>query len=196
MRIVVEGPSDEGAARRVVEHCGHVVTGTRAVGGKTKLDPKLANYARAARREPWVVFRDTDTKCPVTLRQQLLLGVATSPLFVLRLAHCMTESWLMADTDGFAQYFNVSRDVVPLDVESLEHAKHTLLALCKRSRSRDIREEVAHDATTEGVLFVLHLNEFALNHWDVEAAAQNSASLRRAVAALRAIPPSPEMEQP
>ncbi len=188
MHIVVEGPSDEGAARAVVECSGHHVTRIHPAGGKTKLDPKIGKYERAARRDPWVIFRDTDTKCPVALREQLLRGVPNNPRLLLRLVHCMTESWLMADTDGFARYFKVSPDIVPLDVENLDHAKHTLLSLCLRSRSRDIREEVAHDPTTEGELFVLHLNEFATLHWNVEAAAQNSPSLRRAIAALSSLP--------
>ncbi|MGK2350720.1 hypothetical protein [Cutibacterium sp. V947] len=192
MYIVVEGPSDGGAARAVVEHAGHPVTRVHVAGGKTKLDPKLAKYARAARREPWVVFRDTDTKCPVALRQQLLHGIPDNRLFTLRLVHCMTESWLMADTEGFAHYFKVSPDIIPRNVENpKKHAKHTLLTLCLRSKSRDIREEVAHDSTTAGELFVLHLNEFATHHWDVEAAAQNSPSLRRAVAALSSMPKGP-----
>lgn len=191
MRIVVEGDSDVGAARRVVEHAGHGVTGVRVAGGKSKLDPKIGNYARAARHEPWVVFRDSDNQCPVTLRDRLLTGVQQQPLFALRIAHTMTEAWLMADRRGFADYFKLSADAVPTSPEELSHAKHTLLNLCLHSRSRDIREEVAHDGTQPGPLFVDHLNEFATLHWDIAVAAQNSPSLRRAVNALTTIPKEP-----
>lgn len=189
MRVVVEGPSDEGAARRIVEASGHVVTDLRAVGGKTKLDPKILNYARAARVEPWVVFRDSDNECPVQLRDRLLNTVAaTNQRFQLRIAHTMTEAWLMADPASFSQYFKVSRGKIPLSPESVPHAKQTLLALCLASRSRTIREEVAHDETTAGPLFTEHINEFARMHWDVGVAATNSPSLRRALAALSEMP--------
>lgn len=197
MRIVVEGESDVGVAERLVTAAGHTLSAPVTVtGGKTKLDPRIANYSRAARLEPWVVLRDSDNTCPVELRTSLLSGFDQEPLFALRIAHTMTEAWLMADRDGFASYFKVSVRKIPLAPEDEDHAKHTLLRLALGSRSSAIRAEVARNGTKPGQLFVHHLNTFARQHWDVEAAAQNSASLRRAVAALRAIPPSPEMEQP
>ena len=36
MRVVVEGHSDEWAARRIVPSCGHEVTDLRAVGGRSR----------------------------------------------------------------------------------------------------------------------------------------------------------------
>ncbi|MFC2640147.1 MAG: hypothetical protein ACFN04_01055 [Propionibacterium acidifaciens] len=188
MRVVVEGDSDEWAARRIVTYCGHEVTDLRAVGGKTKIDERLVKYSRAARREPWVVFRDSDGECPVDLRNGLLDGVRTGELFALRIACTMTEAWLMADRQGFAEYFHVSVDIVPNAPEELAHAKRALLGLCRRSRNRDIREEVARDDHHPGPLFVPHLNRFARTRWDVGAAARNSPSLSRAVTAIAAMP--------
>lgn len=188
MHIVVEGESDAAAARRVAEFAGGCVRQVRVAGGRTRLDPKLANYSRAARDEPWVVFRDSDNRCPVELRRELLVGVPRNPLFVLRIVHTMTEAWLLADRNGFSRYFGVSLDRVPINPEAEAHAKQTLLRLCHGSRSRDIREEVAHGHTQPGPLFVEHLTEFASQHWDVSVAAESSQSLRRAIAAIRALP--------
>lgn len=188
IKVVAEGPSDEGAARRIVDYCGHEVDFFRSMNGKDRLDSRIPNYVRAARHEPWVVFRDSDGECPVHLRARLLGEGQEHDLFLLRIACTMTEAWLMADRKGFAEYFHVSIDVVPPAPEELVHAKRTLLGLCLRSRSRDIREEVARDEHHPGPLFVSHLNEFARTRWDVEAAARNSPSLRRAVTAITAIP--------
>lgn len=188
MHVVVEGPSDEGAARRIVKAAGHEVAAVRVVRGTGNLDKKIPNYAKAARHSPWVVFRDSDNECPVALRDRLLAGVPSSRLFALRIAHTMTEAWLMADQAGFASYFKVSRDSVPLAPEDMPHAKHTLLGLCLHSRSRDIREEVAADEAHPGPLFTDHLNEFATRRWNIEAAAENSPSLRRAITALNTMP--------
>ena len=188
MHVVVEGDSDKAAARRVVEFAGRQVHHVTVTRGKTKLDAKLANYSRAARDQPWVVFRDSDNQCPVSLRQRLLAGIPDNPLFALRIVHTMTEAWLMADRLGFSRYFAVSSDTVPVDPEAKAHAKQTLLRLCQRSRNRDIREEVVHGQAHPGPLFVEHLTEFASRYWDVSAAAQSCPSLQRAIAALHALP--------
>ena len=188
MHVVVEGESDKAAARRVVEFAGRQVRHVTVTRGKTKLDSKLANYSRAARDQPWVVFRDSDNQCPVSLRRRLLAGIPDNPLFALRIVHTMTEAWLMADRLGFSRYFAVSFDTVPVDPEAKPHAKQTLLRLCQRSRSRDIREEVVHGQAHPGPLFVERLTEFASRHWNVSVAAQSCPSLQRAITALQALP--------
>ena len=188
MHVVVEGESDKAVARRVVEFAGRHVLHVTVTRGKTKLDSKLANYSRAARDQPWVVFRDSDNQCPVSLRRRLLAGIPDNPLFALRIVHTMTEAWLMADRLGFSRYFAVSFDTVPVDPEAKPHAKQTLLRLCQRSRSRDIREEVVHGQAHPGPLFVERLTEFASRHWNVSVAAQSCPSLQRAITALQALP--------
>ena len=188
MHVVVEGESDKAAARRVVEFAGRQVCHVTVTRGKTKLDSKLANYSRAARDQPWVVFRDSDNQCPVSLRRRLLAGIPDNPLFALRIVHTMTEAWLMADRLGFSRYFAVSSDTVPVDPEAKAHAKQTFLHLCQRSRSRDIREEVVHGQAHPGPLFVERLTEFASRHWNVSVAAQSCPSLQRAITALQALP--------
>lgn len=185
---MVEGASDEQAARKIVAHCGGEVRQVLVAGGKSKLDPRIPKYVKAAEFEPWVVFRDSDNVCPVDVGAQLLRSSLPGPMFSLRLAHTMTEAWLMADREGCARYFGVSPDSVPLDPEAEPHAKRALLALCLRSRDRRILEGVAHDQDHAGPLFVHHMNEFARTVWDVEAAVSNSASLKRAVRAIGALP--------
>lgn len=190
VNVAVEGASDTGAARRIVETTGHEVLGNPHVArGKGNLDPKIPKYHMAARWSPWVVFRDSDAQCPVALRAHLMDTISDRhPNFLLRIAHSMTEAWFLADTAGFADYFGVSEGKVPPNPETLPHAKQTLLRLCRDSGSRDIREGVvAADGHSTGPLFVEHLNEFALTRWDPEAAAASSDSLGRAIERLRAL---------
>jgi hypothetical protein len=56
-----------------------------------------------------------------------------------------------------------------------------------QSRSRSIREAMAVGHRT-GPLCVPRINEFATTRWSVEAAAQNSDSLRRALDRIRQLP--------
>lgn len=103
----------------------------------------------------------------------------------------MTETWLLADTEGFADYFRVSLARVPTNPESTPHGKRTLLSLCENSGSREIREEVVAADGGPGPLYVDHLNEFALNRWDVVAACGRSDSLRRAFGRIHDLPATP-----
>lgn len=188
INIVVEGESDREVGKAVAARAGHQVRLIRVAGGKTKLDPLIPKYNLAAVQHPWVVFRDSDSECPAKLREKLARGIRTwNPQFSLRIAHSMSEAWLLADRDGFADYFGVRPSRVPADPEALANAKQTLLALAGRSRSRAIRRDVLAPSGHAGPLYVLRVNEFAATTWSVARAEGSSDSLRRAVAGIREI---------
>ena len=188
INVAVEGDSDVATARAVVLASGHSVAKIIAKGGKTRLDPALTKYNRTAAYSPWVVFRDSDSRCPVTLRSELLRGCApVDPQFVLRIAHSMTEAWLLGDADGFAAYFAVPADSVPADPETVMNAKTSLLTLVARSRRREIRDDMVRNGRP-GPLYTTRINDYASSAWRVDEAQHRCESLRRAVAALTAIP--------
>lgn len=189
INVVVEGESDREAAKAVVKSTGRTVAKVIVAGGKTRLDPKIANYNRAARQSSWVVFRDSDGRCPAELRTELTSAIATwSPNFRFRIAHSMTEAWLLADRQGFADFFRVRVGQVPVDPESLPHAKQEVLRLCGNSRVRSIRRDMVRSTGEAGPLYVQRLNEFAATKWDVNGAAANSDSLIRAIRSIQALP--------
>ncbi|MBX3116433.1 MAG: hypothetical protein KF808_03695 [Cryobacterium sp.] len=186
VNLVVEGQSDTEAAKAVVRAAGHETGKVVPKGGVTRLDPDIHKYNIAASFEPWVVFRDTDGRCPVELRSDLLAGMPTlASNFHLRLADSMTESWLLADRAGFAGYFGVSAARVSADPDRLPHAKQEVLRLCANSSKRNIRTGMVASDGDVGPEYVVYLNDFAQNHWDVVAAVANSDSLRRAVRRLQ-----------
>jgi hypothetical protein len=189
LNLVVEGDSDREAAKAVVRWAGRDTNKVVVAGGKTRLDPKIEKYNRAAGHASWVVFRDSDGRCPVVVRNQISSQIVSwSPRFALRIAHSMTEAWLLADRDGFAEYFGVATNLLSRDPESLPHAKREVLRLCARSRSRAIRQDmVASDGDT-GPLYVSRINDFASSRWDVGAAADVSQSLHRTVDRVRSLP--------
>ena len=184
VKVLIEGQSDQGMAKRIIRHSdlsmGQLVT-KHGSGNIDKLIPKLS---RTTTNNPWMVFRDSDTRCPVELRRQLTKSAAVNPAFLLRIVHPMTEGWLMADPQSFSQYFKVTAKKVPVDTELLPHAKRNLLALCKNSRSRDIRSDVVRPDGGTGPLYVSRINEFAEDYWDIATASQNSPSLKRALIRL------------
>lgn len=189
INIAVEGESDREVAKSVVRAAGREVNRVLVAGGKSKLDPRIPNYNRASVQFPWVVFRDSDSVCPVTLRARLTVGILEwHPQFSLRIAHSMSEAWLLADRDTFSDFFSVPRNRIPDDPESLPHAKQTLLALCAQSRSRVIRRDVTAVGGQTGPLFVARVNEFASTTWRPTAASASSDSLQRAIERIRELP--------
>jgi len=189
INIAIEGESDREAAKAVVIAAGRTIGRVAAAGGKTRLDPKIPKYNDAAKRANWVVFRDSDGECPVQLRTQLLstLTSAQSSRFSLRIAHSMTEAWLMADPARFAEFFHVRVGKIPTSVEDLPHAKRTLLDLCVKS-PRAIRDGVVTPDGKTGPEYVARINQFASSRWDVSAAATTCPSLRRAIEEIRTLP--------
>lgn len=189
INIVVEGESDREAAKGVVRAAGRDVQRVVVANGTGRLDSRIPNYNRAAVRMPWVVFRDADSACPVELVTRLSGGIISwSPLFSLRIARSMTEAWLLADRNAFADYFSISLSRIPVDPESLPHAKRTLLALCEKSRSRVIRNDVTAAGGQIGPLYVQRINEYARQSWRPLEAASESDSLQRAIARVSELP--------
>lgn len=184
--VFVEGTSDTETARHVVEHAGlEIFSGPVATGGKDSMDAKISNYAKGASEyAPIVLFRDGDGECPVELVARLVPNVLRNPHFALRVACSMTEAWLLADQDGFADFFGVSKAIVPKDPEQLPHAKRAVLQLCSRSSKKSIREGMVAPGERPGPLYTKILNDFARSAWNIEAAMRNSDSLRRAVGRL------------
>lgn len=184
--VVVEGDSDSEAARSVLRAAGLDVSRIVVVGGKAKLDARLSKYNQAAKNSRWIVFRDSDSVCPVELSQTLSKQIGTlSPHFSLRIAHSMTESWLLADVEGFSKFFGVSAARMVPNPDLLSNAKHEVLRLCQKSRSRRIKEDMVRGNGETGPLYVSRINEFASKHWNVANACGRSESLRRAVERLR-----------
>ncbi len=188
VRCAVEGESDKGMAQALLRHVGlEIIDKPLTKRGTGNLDPLIPKLAKTETYNPWVVFRDADLNCPVELRQKLLGKTPPNPAFQLRLAVSMMEAWLLADITGFTDFFAVRSEAMPQDPDKLPHAKNALLKLCLKSRRRQIREEVCSKSGGTGSLYVHHINEFASKRWDIEAAAQVSPSLERAVARLRAM---------
>jgi len=185
INIAVEGESDRETARRVVRAADLAVGKIVVAGGVSRLDLKIPKYYAASRQTPWIVFRDSDGACPVALRRKLEPTPVPGTAFQLRIAHSMSEAWLLGDRHGFASYFRVPVNRVTADPDSLPHAKRTVIDLCGGSRSKEVRKDMVASDGKAGPLYVARLNEFAAGEWDIEAAMAASGSLRRAVSRLR-----------
>lgn len=154
--------------------------------GVTKLKADLPRYLQQALHvQPVLCIADTDSACPVALRQQWL-PQEVPPNFLLRLAVSESEAWAMADRAAFAAALGVSVANVPRDPETLPDIKRKVLHLAAQSSKRRVREELlsVHDASKPGTGYNEHLCAFIKQGWRAAIAREQSASLHRAMLAL------------
>lgn len=155
-------------------------------GGVTKLVPNLPRYVLQAEHvQPVLCIADTDGECPVTLLTSWLPRNAGSK-FLLRLAVTEGESWVLSDRLGTAEFFGLAQKSIPRQPDSLVDPKREVLRLARSSRVRVLRQEVVslQDPNKPGVGYNLHMSRFVAEKWNVGRAADESPSLRRAVARL------------
>lgn len=193
MSYAVEGPTDEPVAERIITSAGHEPRRVLTAGGKARLDARIPGYNRSARHLRWLVVRDLDqddaTTCLVDLRNTLAGGVV-APGLALRFAIRSVESWLLADTEGFSQFFGVRVDAIPRDPEMLSNPKVALVETCRRSRRRAIREGVVPrlgSGRAVGPEYTATIREFVDQAWNIDRAALESPSLAQAIADVERI---------
>lgn len=183
---------DEAVLRRVAVHVGVVVGRAYPARGREKLLAKLRAYAEAARHSPWLVVWDLDQSAACAPSFLRTLSETPTASFRLRIAVRSVESWLLADHEAFGAFFGVSVPRIPVQPESLDRPKETLIHLCRESTHRHIREGVpppAGSAVAVGPGYVSTLLEFVSTAWAPDRAAVRSPSLAgtiRAMASLRA----------
>lgn len=154
--------------------------------GITKLTPELPRYMEQSRFvQPVLCIADTDNACPVQWLQERLPRGAPEGFF-LRLAVPESESWVLADRQGTSEFFKVSAAQVHADPEQLLDPKREMLRLAKRSKVRQIRDEMVStiDITKPGSGYNVHLSAFVRDAWQARRASERSSSLHRAIRRL------------
>lgn len=188
--VAVEGVSDAAVVRRILSSVGLDVGPEYVTRGKARLDRQLSGYNNAARFAPWVVLRDLDYDAPCASGLIAALLTDRAEHMYLRIPVRSIESWLIADPNGFSRFFGVSHALIPSRPDELDRPKRALVDLARRSTKRAVREGMVPAPGTSnevGPEYTAQIIEFSSTVWDPGAAADNSESLRRCLAALRGI---------
>jgi len=134
------------------------------------------------------VYEDLDNEyeCAPSLIQDWLPPGKQMNNFLFRIAVHEIESWLLADRDCFASYFSISRELVPLEPDNQVDPKHTIISLAKRSRKREIKEDIIpiDDYASMGPGYNIQFQYFIKNIWNIDSARKNSPSLDKAIKSL------------
>lgn len=158
------------------------------MGGKHRLDARLGGYVNAARFTPWIVQRDLDTDAPCgpELARRLVPNAPANLCFIV--AVHQVEAWLLADRLAIAAHLRIAEGIVPDSPEALDDAKGVLVGLARRSRSREIRDDIVPDPKSGrrvGRGYTSRLQSFVQQDWNFRRAASVAPSLATLTARMR-----------
>lgn len=187
--VGVEGPTDTEVVSRIFDWLGIGMGTVYGERGKGYLDGKVAAWNVAARYAPWLVLRDLDHDAPCAPQLLKVLIPSPSALMRFRVPVRTVDAWLLADAERIAAFLSVRARDVPSDPDSLPQPKQTIVNLARKSRRKDIADDMVPAQGTSGAVgpaFASRMIEFARRSWRPEVAAVRSASLGKCIAALDA----------
>lgn len=190
VHFAVEGHTDIPIAERLIQLTGLRSQQALVAGGKSRLDPRIPSLNRSGAHLNWLILRDLDhdASCPPQLIRHLLREHRRSPRVALRVPVRTMESWILADVEGFAREFAVSRQHLPRDPDDIQRPRQFLVDSCRRSRRSEIRDAMTPrpgSGRQAGPEYSYRITKFAAGAWDPERASGRSRSLRSTIAALR-----------
>lgn len=186
----VEGETDVPIAEKLIHLVGLLPYQIRAAGGKSKLDARIPELNRSGAALNWLILRDLDhdSPCASALIDRILGGRRLSPRVSLRIPVRAVESWILADVEGFAAEFGVTKQRLPGRPDDLDDPKRHLIDVCRHSTQQAVRNAMvprSGSGRKVGPEYVSRITMFARRVWNAERAARRSPSLERTVASLR-----------
>jgi hypothetical protein len=192
---VVEGVTDVPVAQKIIRQAGRHAANVFELGGKIRINARVPDFNRAARHQSWFVLRDLDRDdtgvCIDGLRQQLLRDRALEPGLALRFAVRASEAWLLGDVSGIRDFFGVPAARIPARPDLLFTPKDTLVALCRHSKRRDIRDGMVPRAGASarvGPRYASLVRRFVEDRWDIASAMRESTSLAMTIERVASLP--------
>jgi len=165
---LVEGPTDEVVARKLIDVCGHKFGVAYGKRGSDYLRQKAAGFSELAKHGNPILmlvdFIDTGFECPPEVPSSWLRNRHEKML--LRVVVPELESWLLADSESVAHFLGISKAVIPRNPETLSNPKQVLVNLARKSRRRRVRDAIIPDRNVSSVVgpgYVAAIAEFVAN---------------------------------
>ena len=194
LNLAVEDDLSEAVLRETLRQSGrgYFVGSCFSGRGFGYLKKTIRGFNKAARGTPFLVLTDLNrTECPPMLIEQWLPTPKHHNL-LFRVAVREVEAWILADGIAFATFLGIPRQVVPANVEEIENAKEFLIDLARRSRRRDLRDDIVPppgSTRKQGPNYSGRLVSFVEGAWSAVRAQERSPSLRRTLNTLREFEP-------
>ena len=183
LNLVFEDQLSEFVMIKLADHFNkYVIANSYSESGIGYIKRNLKGFNEASKGCPFFVLVDLDNvECAPTLMVEWL-NRTTNQNLIFRVAVREVEAWLLADIDGFSEYFGIPKSLVLHNYEKILNPKEALIQLVRRCRKRVIREDIVpkDEFAKIGPNYNGRLGDFVINHWNIERAMFNSDSLSRA----------------
>jgi hypothetical protein len=157
--------------------------------GFGNLKRKIPQLNKTGKSIPVLLITDLDSEiCPKTLIKKWMGGKKQNPNFIFRVAVKEIESWILADKENFAAFIDVPISRMSFDVETIVDVKSKLFSIVKHSKNREIKQAIlpAKGMTAPiGAGYNDCLIGFVYSNWNIQNAAKNARSLKRAIEKLK-----------
>lgn len=162
-------------------------------GGNSYLRNTINSFNYAAKGIPFLIGTDLDQyECPPVLIVDWLQA-PKHPNLLIRVAVREAEAWVLADRDNFAKFLGIRSVLIPANVEALPNPKESLIALARKSRRKNLRDDLcprAGSTSRIGPNYNGQLARFVSEMWNPDTAKLNSNSLKRTIERLAAFRPT------
>lgn len=202
--IAVEDDLSDAVVRRLLSHVRRrfEVRARYPLPTLPHLHPELSGYGylkanvqafnNAAAVTPHLLMTDLDVAACAPELINEWIGGALHPNFIFRVAVREVEAWLLADIQNFADFLSLAPMAIPANIEAVAKPKEEIIRLAALSPDAEIRDNLVPrpgSTATTGRLFTRSLVGYTNSLWDIDAAADNADSLKRALKALRSFKP-------
>jgi len=196
IHAIAEGHMETIVAARLIHFCGHAQGTVYDQRGCANVRKKAANFHHLATERAGVLvltdFRDAQTPCVTAALQEYIWNRLPNPprSFLCSFAVNELESWLLADSQGLANFFGIAVSKMPRQPENEALPKRVLVNLARTSRKTRIRGGIAPPPGHKGAVgpdYMSLMRQFIEDFWDIESAMRQASSLEHCVRRLRAL---------
>jgi len=186
--------------KKILTHCSNnfeIISELPARGGQVK--SQIKQYNKLSETYPVILLIDLDNNdCAPQLLNKLIS--VKNKNFIFNIAIDEAEAWLMADREGFADYFKINLKEIPVaclkkqgggkaltemnfSVKSSWFLTHELI---KKSRSSEfIQQLTPKPNASKGPEYNPCILPFIENKWNIDNACKNSDSLNRMITRIK-----------
>lgn len=149
---------------------------------------KLQQLVRLGKKTPIVFVFDSDGDCAVDILKQTCPEGWTDSFCALNIAIDEGESWLLADKKGFADYFGVAVEDIPISQKMGEvtypykTSLYIMRNIIPKSRKKEVRDNMC--CTERGkkpATYNVFWKDYINNVWNMNEAEKISDSLSRSI---------------
>jgi hypothetical protein len=201
VEVYIAGEDDATKAiiKRALAYCSdkiEIISELPARGGQVK--SQISAFNKLSETHPVVLLIDADAAtCAPLLLNELIRDKNKN--FILNIAVDEAEAWLMADREGFAEYFKLELDDMPVSHKTKQGGRKELAEMSfaykssmylthelirKSKNSAFIQQLAPKKHAAKGPEYNSCMLPFIQDKWDIDNARKNSDSLNRMIVRL------------